>query len=65
MPGFIMLLIGLFIVAATVCLVMIFATLITTVLYLRQRKNKKSSDVAPSELTGEQHEGIWPPPPKF
>ena len=65
MPGFIMLLIGLFIVAATVCLVMIFAAAIPTVLYLRRRKNKKSSDVAPSELTDEQHEGIWPPPPKF
>ena len=65
MPGFIMLLIGLFIVAATVCLVMIFAAAIPTVLWLQQRKNKKSSDVAPSELTDEQHEGIWPPPPKF
>ena len=65
MPGFIMLLIGLFIVAATVCLVMIFAAAIPTVLWLQQRKNKKSSDVAPSPLTDEQHEGIWPPPPKF
>ena len=65
MPGFIMLLIGLFIVAFAVCLVMLFATLITTVLYLRQRKNKKSSDVTPSPLTDEQHESIWPPPPKF
>ena len=55
----------LIIVAFAVCLVMLFATLITTVLYLRQRKHKKSSDVAPSELTDEQHEGIWPPPPKF
>ena len=55
----------LIIVAFAVCLVMLFAALITTVLYLRQRKNKKPSDVTPSPLTDEQHEGIWPPPPKF
>ena len=65
MPGFIMLLIGLFIVAATVCLVMIFAAAIPTVLWLQRRKNKSTSGIAPSELTDEQHEGIWPPPPKF
>ncbi len=60
-----MLFIGLLVVAATVCLVMLFASLITTVLYLKQRKNKNTPGIAPQDLTDEQREDIWPPPPKF
>ena len=60
-----MLLIGSFIVAATVCLVMIVAVAITTVLCLKQRKNKNASGIAPQDLTDEPRGGIWPPPPKF
>jgi len=60
-----MLLIGSFIVAATVCLVMIVAAAIPTVLWLRRRKNKNTPGSTPRDMTEEQREGIWPPPPKF
>ncbi len=60
-----MLFIGLLVVAATVCLVMIFAAAVPTILWLRRRKNKNTPGSTLPDLTDQQRDGIWPPPPKF